>query len=56
VNASTATVVQNGNSLTVNFPVTFTPAFSGTKNIYLLGLSGSGPSSGYQLMGTWMVP
>jgi imidazole glycerol phosphate synthase subunit HisF len=56
VDVTAATAVGAGNTLTVTFPVTFTGAFSGAKNIYLYVASMSGQNSGYQTMGTWTVP
>ena len=46
----------NGNTLTVVLYVTFNASFSGLKQIYLLGQSTTGSSSGWQQRGTWNVP
>jgi hypothetical protein len=56
LNAAAATVAGNGANLTVTFPVTFTSAFAGNKNVYLYGISLSGQGSAYQPLGTWNVP
>ena len=53
---TTATALGAANTLTVTFPVTFTPGFSGAKEIDIYAVSTSGQFSGYQTMGTWTVP
>ncbi len=55
VSVATATVISNGNSLTWNVPMTFQPAYDGTKNIYLQAIDSSGTTSGWQPLGTWTV-
>jgi hypothetical protein len=50
-----ATVTLSGNTLTWNVPMTFKPAYAGTKNTYLYAVDGSGTSSGWQQMGSWTV-
>jgi Divergent InlB B-repeat domain len=47
----------SGTQLGLTLNVTFNAAsFSGSKNEYLYALDGSGVSTGWQQMGTWMVP
>jgi uncharacterized repeat protein (TIGR01451 family) len=55
INAAAASVTASGTGLTVNLPVTFTPAYAGTKSTYMFA-AGSGANSGWQSMGTWTVP
>ena len=47
--------LSNGNTLTLNVTVTFQPAFSGAKNIYLYAVDVSGSNSGWQQRGAWTV-
>ncbi|PWT99084.1 MAG: hypothetical protein C5B51_27920 [Terriglobia bacterium] len=53
LNASTST---NGNNLTVNIPLSFTPLFSGTKGTFALANDTGGLSSGWVQTGTWTIP
>jgi hypothetical protein len=46
------TAGQMGFSVTI----TFSPAFAGTKNIFVRGDNSEGGDTGYQLQGTWTVP
>ncbi len=55
LNVATATVVPNGNTLTLNGTVTFKPTFAGAKNVYLHSLDVSGANSGWQQLGAWTV-
>ena len=55
LNVATATVVGNGNTLTLNVSVTFKPAFAGAKNVYLHSVDVSGSNSGWQQLGAWTV-
>ncbi|MBZ5580600.1 MAG: DUF11 domain-containing protein [Acidobacteriia bacterium] len=55
LNAGGATVSTSGNSLTLNLPMTFKTAYSGTKSIYMYGADASGASSGWQSLGSWAV-
>src|SRR6202034_159232 len=54
VNAA-ASVTASGVDLTLNLPVTFTAAYAGKKNIYMYA-AGSSANSGWQTMGSWIVP
>jgi Zn-dependent metalloprotease len=56
LNLASSAATSNGNTLTVVFYVTFNASFSGLKQIYLLGQSTTGSSSGWQQRGTWNVP
>jgi hypothetical protein len=47
--------VISGNTLTLTLALTFTPAFSGGKNVYLYATDGT-VNSGWQTRGTWTVP
>ena len=49
-------MVRNGNTLTLNLPMTFLAAYGGAKNIYLYAADFSGSNSGWQQLGTWTVP
>ena len=42
-----------GTTLTLNVAVTFKPAFTGPKNLYVYGLDIDGSGTGWQLRGTW---
>jgi hypothetical protein len=55
LNVATATVAPSGNTLTLNLTVTFLPAFTGAKNIYLHAVDVSGANSGWQQLGAWTV-
>ena len=43
----------SGNNLTVSAAVTFKPAFTGAKNIYMSVSNNANVSSGWQVEGTW---
>ena len=46
-----------GNNLTLNLAITFQPAFSGSKTVYLDAEDRpNGLGSGFQSLGTWTVP
>jgi uncharacterized membrane protein len=55
INAAAATVSTSGTNLTLNLPVTFTPAYAGAKTTYMYA-AGSNAASGWQTMGSWTVP
>jgi glucose/arabinose dehydrogenase len=50
------TAVTNGNSLTLNVPITFASAFAGAKDVILYAANASGVNSGWPMRGTWTVP
>jgi len=54
--AAGVSVALNGNTLTLNVPMTFFPGYAGSKNIYMYALDVSGGNSGWQQLGTWTVP
>jgi hypothetical protein len=54
INAAASWVSGSGNNLTLNVALTFKPAFSGTKNIYMDAYDGT--DSGWQQKGTWTIP
>lgn len=45
-----------GNNLTVTLPVTFSPAFAGPRNTYLLAIDSGSLNSNWYLKGAWTVP
>jgi len=56
LNLTSSSASPNGVNLGLVLNITFAPAFSGAKNIYMLAKSSAGPSSGWQQRGTWTVP
>jgi hypothetical protein len=56
LNVAATTVVLNGNTLTLNLPMTFAPDYAGVKNFYMYAADVSGSNSGWQQQGTWTVP
>jgi hypothetical protein len=56
LNLATASATKNGNTLTLNLPLTFQAAFGGTKSSYLYASDSSGATTGWQPLGTWTVP
>jgi hypothetical protein len=56
VNTASLTASANGNTLTVTFPLTFGPAFAGTKNVYLLAIDAAGQNSNWSAKGVWTIP
>jgi hypothetical protein len=56
LNVANTSVVRNGNTLTLNLAMTFSPAYAGAKNIYMYAADISGANSGWQQPGTWTVP
>jgi hypothetical protein len=55
LNVAASTVTVSGNTLTLNLAITFQPAFSGTKNVYLHAVDISGSKSGWAPLGAWTV-
>ena len=55
VNAAQASVTPSGTNLILNLPVTFAPLYAGTKSTYMFA-AGSSANSGWQQMGSWIVP
>jgi len=56
VDAGASSVLRSGNNLTVTLSLTFKPAFSGAKNIYMDVVNNANSLSGWQFEGTWTVP
>jgi hypothetical protein len=56
VNVAATTVVESGNTLTLNIAMTFKAAYAGAKNIYMYAMDARGSTSGWQQMGIWTVP
>ena len=50
-----ATITRSGNNLTVGIPTSFTAAFAGGKNVYMIAQDRAGLNSGWQQKGRWMV-
>jgi len=55
INLATSSMSVSGNTLNVTLAITFTPAFTGPKNIYMYGANAT-LNSGWQTRGTWTVP
>jgi hypothetical protein len=56
VSLSESSVSLSGDSLTLNLAMTFTAAYSGTKQIYMYAQNDSSENSGWQQRGEWTVP
>jgi hypothetical protein len=52
VNVAAASVTTSGVNLTLNLPMTFTAAYTGTKSTYVYA-AGSSANSGWQALGSW---
>jgi hypothetical protein len=55
INVAAASVATSGTNLTLNLPVTFTAAYAGVMNTYMYAW-GASAISGWQTMGSWIVP
>ena len=53
---ASSSVSTSGNTLTLNLATTFTGAYAGTQNIYMIAVNAAGANSGWQTRGTWTVP
>jgi hypothetical protein len=53
VNAAGFSYSTAGVNVTLNFALTFTASFQGSRNLYVMAVSRSGLSSGWQTMGAW---
>ncbi len=56
ISLASSSVSVSGTTLTLNLAMTFAPAFSGTKNIYIDAGNVGGLTSGWPLRGSWTVP
>lgn len=56
INAAASSVAISGNNLTLNLAVTFQSSFAGSKTVYMNAIELSGPTTGYQPEGSWIVP
>jgi hypothetical protein len=56
LNVGASTVSGSGNNLTLNVVLTFTPAFAGTKSVYMAAINSSNVFSGWAAKGTWTAP
>jgi len=54
VNAQAVSASGSGNNLTVNLALSFLPAYTGAKNVYIQAYDGQ--DSGWAQKGTWVVP
>jgi hypothetical protein len=55
INMAAVGFTASGTVLTLYLPMTFTAAYAGTKTTFMYA-GGSSANSGWQTMGTWMVP
>jgi hypothetical protein len=55
VNAGSSSVTTSGNNLILNLALSFTPAFAGSKNIYMEAQNAT-LNSGWMARGVWSVP
>jgi hypothetical protein len=55
VNVGSSSASLSGNTLTLNLALSFTPAFAGTKNIYMY-VQNATQSNGFTQEGTWTAP
>jgi hypothetical protein len=51
-----SSVSGSGNNLTLQLALSFTPAFSGAKTVYVAATDRASLNSGYRTLGTWTVP
>jgi hypothetical protein len=56
LDGATSSVVAAGNNLTVKFSLSFLPAFTGSKNIFLRAQDVATTLSPWTLLGTWTLP
>jgi hypothetical protein len=56
LNVAATSVRLSGNNLTLNLAMTFAPAYTGAKNVYMYAADVSGSNSGWQTLGAWSVP
>jgi hypothetical protein len=56
LNAGTSTVSSAGGNLTLTLALTFKPAFTGAKNVYMSVANNASLFSGWTLKGVWTVP
>jgi len=56
LNVAATSVTTSGNTLMLNLPMTFLPAYAGAKDTYMYAADVSGANSGWQQLGTWTVP
>jgi len=56
LNVALATVVLNGDNLTMTVTLTFEPAYAGTQNIYMHAVDMSGAITGWEPLGAWVSP
>ncbi|PWU05637.1 MAG: hypothetical protein C5B51_14045, partial [Terriglobia bacterium] len=56
LSAASAFISATGNTLTINIPLSFSFAFNGTKNLYVLATDNASQNSGWVQTGSWTVP
>jgi hypothetical protein len=56
VNPAASSTLRSGANLTVNFSISFKPAFNGLKKVYMQTKDNGGLGTGWQPRGTWTVP
>ena len=56
INASGSSASGTGTNLVLNLAVSFKPAFTGTKSVFMNAQDAAGASSGFTSRGTWIVP
>jgi hypothetical protein len=55
ISGAGASVSTSANTLTITFPVTFTPGFAGSRNLYGYAVDQTGTASGWYPLGSWTV-
>lgn len=56
IQAGASSVTALGNEVTLNLNLSFTPAFAGTRNVYLLAIDNGGLRADWAIRGTWTIP
>jgi hypothetical protein len=56
LDAASMSMWASGNTLTLNFPLTFKATFGGLKNVYLYAQDTGNGTSNWQTRGSWSVP
>jgi hypothetical protein len=56
VNVSASSGVASGNTYTLTLAMTFQGGYAGSKNVYGYATTSGGANSGWQTLGTWLVP
>ncbi len=56
LNGAGSSITTSGNNLTLNVALTFSSAFTGTKNSYMYATTNGGTTVGWTQKGTWTLP